>query len=622
MRFHMLDNVRIALRFLQCKNIKLVNIQAEDIVDGNPKLTLGLIWTVILHFQISDIVVGQESHVTAKEALLRWARRSTARYPSVHILDFTTSWRDGLAFSALLHRNRPDLLDWRSARSSLPRERLERVFHIAEHQYNVTRLLDPEDVDTPEPDEKSLITYISSLYDVFPEPPAIHPLYDIKAQRRLKEYRELASNFYLWLREKMCLMQDCYFPPILLEMKKLEAESTKFKNDEILNRQRDLQQLSHIYLELQNYFESIGERDLESELEIDSLEKSWAHFMMMQKERDKTINEEIKRLERLQWLAEKVYREIKTCDGTLEVLKQRVKEESRRIEQLHPFDAKELVDLLEQDVHMFEVQIQSIFVDVRSLIDGNYTQATELQEQFQGLDQRWAELCSQLHKNLLQPLSVVSFPVEERVVTKHRIKINETRIVDTNPHFRVLNECIGWCKARLKQLTEANYGSDLAGIETELKVQIEEHKQLEKFCMKVDKCTQLKINFYTDELNLYSDHLRQLHKIYEELLILSTKRTTDLENLHNFVQSATNELVWLNEKEETELSRDWSDDKLEIRSLEQYYELTQFFSGLSSVNQVMGGSYGQCIPKAGSLDNKSFSWLIIWAVYPESIFAE
>jgi len=34
------------------------------------------------------------------------------------------------------------------------------------------------DVDTPEPDEKSLITYISSLYDVFPDPPAIHPLYD------------------------------------------------------------------------------------------------------------------------------------------------------------------------------------------------------------------------------------------------------------------------------------------------------------------------------------------------------------------------------------------------------------------------------------------------------------
>ncbi|GIY19596.1 plectin [Caerostris darwini] len=51
MRFHMLQNVQIALNFLRFRKIKLVNIRAEDIVDGNPKLTLGLIWTIILHFQ-------------------------------------------------------------------------------------------------------------------------------------------------------------------------------------------------------------------------------------------------------------------------------------------------------------------------------------------------------------------------------------------------------------------------------------------------------------------------------------------------------------------------------------------------------------------------------------------
>lgn len=58
--------------------------------------------------------------------------------------DFTGSWRDGLAFSALIHRNRPDLLDWRKARSARPRERLETAFHVVEKEYGVTRLLDPE----------------------------------------------------------------------------------------------------------------------------------------------------------------------------------------------------------------------------------------------------------------------------------------------------------------------------------------------------------------------------------------------------------------------------------------------------------------------------------------------
>lgn len=51
----MLQNAQMALDFLRYKKIKLVNIRAEDIVDGNPKLTLGLIWTIILHFQVSPL---------------------------------------------------------------------------------------------------------------------------------------------------------------------------------------------------------------------------------------------------------------------------------------------------------------------------------------------------------------------------------------------------------------------------------------------------------------------------------------------------------------------------------------------------------------------------------------
>ncbi|KAM7384715.1 hypothetical protein PAMA_011867 [Pampus argenteus] len=53
MRFHRLQNVQIALDFLKQRQVKLVNIRNDDITDGNPKLTLGLIWTIILHFQIT-----------------------------------------------------------------------------------------------------------------------------------------------------------------------------------------------------------------------------------------------------------------------------------------------------------------------------------------------------------------------------------------------------------------------------------------------------------------------------------------------------------------------------------------------------------------------------------------
>lgn len=63
------------------------------------------------------------------------------------------------------------------------------------------------DVDTHEPDEKSLITYISSLYETFPEPPAVHPLFDAESQRRAASYTENAAIHRAWLHENCALMQ-------------------------------------------------------------------------------------------------------------------------------------------------------------------------------------------------------------------------------------------------------------------------------------------------------------------------------------------------------------------------------------------------------------------------------
>lgn len=72
----------------------MTNIGAEDIVDGNRKIILGLIWTLILRFTISDI---NEEGLSAKEGLLLWCQRKTACYEEVQIRDFSTSWNDGLA---------------------------------------------------------------------------------------------------------------------------------------------------------------------------------------------------------------------------------------------------------------------------------------------------------------------------------------------------------------------------------------------------------------------------------------------------------------------------------------------------------------------------------------------
>lgn len=74
MRFHKIANVNKALDFIQSKGVKLVSIGAEEIVDGNLKMTLGMIWTIILRFAIQDISVEGNllRNVLTKKSCFIW----------------------------------------------------------------------------------------------------------------------------------------------------------------------------------------------------------------------------------------------------------------------------------------------------------------------------------------------------------------------------------------------------------------------------------------------------------------------------------------------------------------------------------------------------------------------
>ncbi|KAK5607970.1 Alpha-actinin-4 [Crenichthys baileyi] len=165
MRVHKINNVNKALDFIASKGVKLVSIGAEEIVDGNAKMTLGMIWTIILRFAIQDISVEETS---AKEGLLLWCQRKTAPYKNVNVQNFHISWKDGLAFNALIHRHRPDLIDYDSLRKDDPVTNLNNAFEVAEKHLDIPKMLDAEDiVNTARPDEKAIMTYVSSFYHAF-----------------------------------------------------------------------------------------------------------------------------------------------------------------------------------------------------------------------------------------------------------------------------------------------------------------------------------------------------------------------------------------------------------------------------------------------------------------------
>lgn len=124
-----------------------MNISSNDIVDGNPKLTLGLVWSIILHWQVhyhlKDLMT--ELHQTNLEkTLLAWCRKIVQNYEGVDIKNFTTSWSDGLAFNALLHRWKPNLFDFNAIARKHPNARLDHAFKLAQEHLGIERLLDPE----------------------------------------------------------------------------------------------------------------------------------------------------------------------------------------------------------------------------------------------------------------------------------------------------------------------------------------------------------------------------------------------------------------------------------------------------------------------------------------------
>ncbi|XP_072370091.1 dystrophin isoform X13 [Scyliorhinus torazame] len=187
-RVHSLNNVNRALQILQKNNVDLVNIGGSDIVDGNHKLTLGLIWSIILHWQVKDVMKGIMANLqqtNSEKILLSWVRQSIYNYKPVNVINFTSSWSDGLAFNALIHSHRPDLFDWKDvAKLQSAHERLDHAFNVAKKYLGIEKLLDPEDIATAHPDKKSIIMYITSLFQVLPQQVTIEAIQEVETLPR------------------------------------------------------------------------------------------------------------------------------------------------------------------------------------------------------------------------------------------------------------------------------------------------------------------------------------------------------------------------------------------------------------------------------------------------------
>ncbi|KAF5130081.1 Alpha-actinin-like protein 1 [Metarhizium anisopliae] len=303
LRVQKFENANLALDFIKCRGIQMTNIGAEDIVDGNRKIVLGLIWTLILRFTISDI---NEEGMSAKEGLLLWCQRKTACYDEVEVRDFSASWNDGLAFCALLDIHRPDLIDFDSLDKHDHRGNMQLAFDIAHEEIGIPRLLDVEDVcDVPKPDERSLMTYIAYWFHAFSQMEKVE-----NAGRRVEKFvsnmqgawemqtayekrmKELLAALRAQVKEWQLAQFEGTYADAKAQAKDFAAYKRGQKRDWVAEKSDLATLLGNIKTKLGTY--RLRPYDPPAELSLDALERDWGTLAKAEMRRAQLINETIR----------------------------------------------------------------------------------------------------------------------------------------------------------------------------------------------------------------------------------------------------------------------------------------------------------------------------------------
>uniref|UniRef100_A0A8C9UJZ8 Actinin alpha 4 n=1 Tax=Spermophilus dauricus TaxID=99837 RepID=A0A8C9UJZ8_SPEDA len=407
MRVHKINNVNKALDFIASKGVKLVSIGAEEIVDGNAKMTLGMIWTIILRFAIQDISVEETS---AKEGLLLWCQRKTAPYKNVNVQNFHISWKDGLAFNALIHRHRPELIEYDKLRKDDPVTNLNNAFEVAEKYLDIPKMLDAEDiVNTARPDEKAIMTYVSSFYHAFSgaqkAETAANRICKVLAvnqenEHLMEDYERLASDLLEWIRRTIPWLEDRVPQKTIQEMQQKLEDFRDYRRVHKPPKVQEKCQLEINFNTLQTKLR-LSNRPAFMPSEgrmVSDINNGWQHLEQAEKGYEEWLLNEIRRLERLDHLAEKFRQKASIheawTDGKEAMLKHRDYETATLS------DIKALIrkhEAFESDLAAHQDRVEQIAAIAQELNELDYYDSHNVNTRCQKICDQWDALGSLTH---------------------------------------------------------------------------------------------------------------------------------------------------------------------------------------------------------------------------------
>ncbi|KAJ8391762.1 hypothetical protein AAFF_G00085340 [Aldrovandia affinis] len=402
MRFHKIANVNKALDFITSKGVKLVSIGAEEIVDGNVKMTLGMIWTIILRFAIQDISVEETS---AKEGLLLWCQRKTAPYRNVNVQNFHVSWKDGLAFCALIHRHRPDLLDYAKLNKDDPLGNLNLALDIAEEHLDIPKMLDAEDiVNTPKPDERAIMTYVSCFYHAFAgaeqAETAANRICKVlgvnqENEKMMEEYEKLASELLEWIRRTTPWLENRAAEKAMAEMQQKLEDFRDYRRLHKPPKVQEKCQLEMNFNTLQTKLR-VSNRPAFMPSEgkmVSDIASAWQGLEQAEKGYEEWLLTEIRRLQRLDHLAEKFRQKASTheawAEGKDEILS--LKDyESASLTGIRALLRKH--EAFESDLAAHQDRVEQIAAIAQELNELDYHDAASVNERCQKICDLWDQL--------------------------------------------------------------------------------------------------------------------------------------------------------------------------------------------------------------------------------------
>ncbi|XP_050427280.1 alpha-actinin, sarcomeric isoform X1 [Adelges cooleyi] len=408
MRFHKIANVNKALDFIASKGVKLVSIGAEEIVDGNLKMTLGMIWTIILRFAIQDISVEE---MTAKEGLLLWCQRKTAPYKNVNVQNFHLSFKDGLAFCALIHRHRPDLIDYHKLSKDNPLQNLNTAFDVAEKYLDIPRMLDPEDmINTPKPDERAVMTYVSCYYHAFQgahqaETAANRICKVLKVnqenERLMEEYERLASDLLEWIRRTLPWLQSRQTDNSLSGVQKRLEEYRTYRRKHKPPRVEQKAKLETNFNTLQTKLR-LSNRPAYMPTEgkmVSDIANAWKGLEQSEKSFEDWLLSEMMRLERLEHLAQKFKAKADTHEDWTHGKEEMLQSSDFRQCKLNDLKAlKKKHEAFESDLAAHQDRVEQIAAIAHELNTLEYHDSTSVNIRCQRICDQWDRLGSLTQK--------------------------------------------------------------------------------------------------------------------------------------------------------------------------------------------------------------------------------